>query len=106
MIVRARNGIACSQSKTTDPTSARCAASQLAVPQLRKKNGPSRQSHATARAHGRHSSVGSASAIASLMSSGDPLSERDRENAPLVDALLDLAEAGGSDELSELGLGA
>src|SRR5437868_8412584 len=44
-------------------------------------------------------------AIASLMSSGEPLGERDRENAPFVDALLDLMEAGGGHELVELGLG-
>src|SRR6266404_426393 len=71
-----------------------------------KKNGPSRQSHATARTHGRRSSVGNANAIASLMSSGDPFSERDRENTPFVDALLDLAESGGGNELVDLGLGA
>ena len=34
----------------------------------------------------------------------DPLGQRDGEDAPLVDALLDLAEAGGRDELVHLGL--
>src|SRR5262245_39984297 len=71
-----------------------------------KKNGPSRQSQATARPHGRRSAAGKAAAIASLMSIGEPLGERNGEDTPFVDALLDFVEARGSHELVDLGLGA
>src|SRR6266540_4911421 len=39
-------------------------------------------------------------------SRGDPLGERHREDAEFVDALRDLAEAGGLHQLVHLGLGA
>src|SRR2546421_5154792 len=100
-IVHGQKGIACSQSNTIEGTFARCAAIQLANPYEMKNSGASSASHAAARRHGRSAAkcsllprAGEGSGMRALTAR-----QRDGENAPLVDSLLELAKTGALDQL-------
>src|SRR6266550_2974605 len=105
-IVHGQKGIARSQSNTIEGTFDRCAAIQLASPYEIKNNGARNASHRAARRQGRSAIRCSSLPLGGADSGMRALTarQRDREDVPLVDSLLELAETGVLDQLIHFGL--